>query len=144
MGLQYLPNDLQMLYCLGTTYSNGKRQNDAKRIFNEGLRLLNATIEKNPNVADNEAWRGLYLSRLGRKSESIGSFTRAVKLDSTDEDIIMKVTRGYAVLGMKNEMLNWFRRAKAMNPEYDAAYLRTALDFEKYRNDTDLLILARQ
>lgn len=68
----------------------------------------------------------------------------AVKHDSTNEETIMKVARGYAVLGLKNEMLMWFKRVKAMNPEYDAAYLRTAIDFEKYRSDPDLLIIARQ
>ncbi len=31
-----------------------------------------------------------------------------------------------------------------MNPEYDAAYLSTALDFEQYREDPDLLLFARQ
>ena len=68
----------------------------------------------------------------------------AVKLDSTNEEIIMKIARGYAVMGLRNDMLSWFKRVRAMNPEYDAAYLRTAIDFEKYRSDTDLLMIARQ
>ena len=41
-------------------------------------------------------------------------------------------------------MLNWYRRAKAMNAEYDEAYLSIVIDLEKYRQDADLLAVARQ
>ncbi len=37
------------------------------------------------------------------------------------------------------------RRANAINPfYYDAPFLRTALDLERYRNDPDLLAIARR
>jgi hypothetical protein len=107
------------------------------------MKLFAAKIKKDPQVSDYHAWHGLFLARLG-DPKATRSFAQAVKLDSTNEEIIMSVTRGYAILGMKTEMLQWFKRSKAMNPEYDAAYLRTALDFEKYRSDPDLLIIARQ
>jgi serine/threonine protein kinase/Flp pilus assembly protein TadD len=143
-GIQYLPNDLQILYCLGTVYWMNNRQSDARKIYNEGLGLVKTSIENNPNVGENQAWEGLFLARLGRKQEAIKSLMNAVKLDSTNEEIIMKVVRGYAIMGLKNDMLNWFKRVKGMNTEYDVAYLRTALDFEKFRSDPDLLIVARQ
>jgi hypothetical protein len=69
---------------------------------------------------------------------------KAVQLDSTNEEVVMRVARVYAILGVKDRMLEWFKRVRAMTTEYDASYLRTAMDFEKYRNDPELLSIARQ
>ena len=144
VGMKYLQDNPNIFYCLGVTYLLGNKQSDARKILNDGLNLVEGKIKNNPGNGDQYAFAGLFNARLGKKNAALQAIEKAIQLDSTNEEIIMKVTRAYAVLGQKSEMLNWYKRARTMNPEYDAAYLRTAMDFEKYRNDPDLLSIARQ
>ncbi len=58
------------------------------------------------------------------------------KLDSTDKKL-------NAIFNQKEEMLKWFKKAKSLASDFDEAWLRTALDFENYRKDEDLIRLAR-
>jgi serine/threonine protein kinase/Flp pilus assembly protein TadD len=142
-GLRYLPNDHNILYGLGITYQFKNKKSEARKIFDEGLTVCKRNISKNPRVGENYACASLFNARLGNKTEALRDIHKAIQHDSTNEEVIMKVTRAYAIIGQKSEMLKWFLRAKSKNPEYDAAYLRTAMDFEKYRNDVDLLSTAR-
>jgi tetratricopeptide (TPR) repeat protein len=144
VGMKYLQDNPNIFYCLGVTYLLGNKQSDARKILNDGLNLVEGKIKKNPGNGDQYAFAGLFNARLGNKNAALKAIEKAVQLDSTNEEVIMKVTRAYAVLGQKSEILKWFKRARAMNSEYDPAYLRTAMDFEKYRNDPDLLSIARQ
>ena len=88
--------------------------------------------------------RGLFFARLGKAQEALQSISLAVKLDSLNEEVILDASRICAILGKKEQMLTWFEKARNMNPEYDAAFIATAIDFEKYRQDSDLLLAARQ
>ncbi len=143
-GLHDLEGEHEFLYLLGVVHRLSGKRAEAARIFRDGLKLVQEKIAMNPGVADDVAFAGLFQARLGNVAYAISLAAGAARLDSSDEEVIMKITRMYGVLGMKEQMLGWFRRAKQMNPEYDAAYVATAMDFEKFRNDPDLLALARQ
>jgi serine/threonine protein kinase/tetratricopeptide (TPR) repeat protein len=143
-GMKNLQSDPEFLYVLGVTYRLGGKKSEATQIFQEGLGLIESKISKNPGVGDNSALTGLFQARLGNTSKALALAAEAIRLDSTNEEVLMKVTRLYSVLGNKEKMLKLFARTKAMNPEYDLAYLVTAMDFENYRNDINLLAIARQ
>jgi hypothetical protein len=61
-----------------------------------------------------------------------------------DNETVYSVARVYAVIRMKNEMIDWFTRARRLNSEYDARYIASDPDFEYYRNDSDLLSAANE
>ncbi len=143
-GIRLMQNNHMVLYDLGLTYFIGERYKAAEQTFREGLQLVERKILKNPSVSDNFAYQGLFHARLGNAADAVTSAAQALKLDSTNNEILIKVARIYAALGNKEKMLTWFQRAKAMSAEYDAAYLATAIDFEKFRNDPDLLLMAKQ
>ncbi|MBI5476249.1 MAG: protein kinase [Ignavibacteriales bacterium] len=143
-GVFLFQDDYNIFYGLGVANLLNNKKFEASKTFNDGLNIVESEIKKNPRNGDLYAIAGLFNARLANKSAALLAINKAVKLDSTNEEVIMKVTRAYAVLGQKSEVLEWYKRAKSMNPEYDAAYLRTAMDFEKYRNDPDLLSIARQ
>ena len=106
--------------------------------------MVQRKLRKNPKAGNTHAFEGLFQARLGNHSAARACAAKAFVLDSTNSDVVIKVARIYAVLRAKDEMLEAFTHAKAMDPEYDAAYLATALDFERYRNDPNLLSIARQ
>jgi len=143
-GLSYIQSQPELYYDLGLVYAFKGKQSGALRAFQDGLKLIEESLAKDPGVADNHALAGLFSARLGNVSRAIAEASEAAGLDSTNEDVVIKVARIYAALGKKDQMLAWYRRAKSMNPEYDAAYLKTAMDFENYRKDPDLLLVARQ
>jgi len=143
-AMKYLQGDELISYKLGVVYELSGKVPQARRIYEEGLKLVEDKIRKNPASGNLHAYSGLYNARLGHTFPAQTEALAAARLDSTNEDVIIKVARIYAVLGQKGNMLKWFRVSRGMNPEYDAAYLNTATDFEKFRNDSDLLSLARE
>ncbi|MBI4548643.1 MAG: tetratricopeptide repeat protein, partial [Ignavibacteriae bacterium] len=143
-GTKYLPSNHELIYDLGVTYELMGKPSNAKQTLVEGLRLLESKIQKNKTFSSHHADFGLFQARLRQPVKAIEAGSEAFRLDSTNNEVVMKIARMYAVLGKRDKVLEWYRRAKAMNPEYDAAYLTTALDFEKYRKDPDLLLLARE
>ncbi len=144
VGQRHLPNQPQIFYDLGVSYALEKKSAQARRAFLEGARLVEVNLRKEPTVGDHQAYAGLFEARLGNPAAAVRHAQEAVRLDSTNEEVILKATRVFAVLGRKERMLELFKMVRRMNPEYDAAYLSTALDFERYREDPDLLLLARQ
>ncbi len=144
VGMRYLQDDINLFYDLGVTYLLGNKQSNARKIFSDGLNLVEGKIKINPGNGGQYAFAGLFNARLGNKNAAMKAMEKAVQLDSTNEEVVMRVARVYAILGVKDRMLEWFKRVRAMTTEYDASYLRTAMDFEKYRNDPDLLSIARQ
>jgi hypothetical protein len=55
---------------------------------------------------------------------------------------MVRVAGIYALLSQREKMLDAYARAYASNPELDVQYLRTAIDFEHYRQDPELLTVA--
>ncbi len=143
-GMKFLNGDPEIYYFLGVAYSFGGKKSFATRTFQDGLKLVQEQISQNPDVGDYNAYAALFQARLAHIPEALSLAAEAGRLDSTNEDVVLKIARVYAVLGMKDRMLDWYKRAKSMSPEYDVAYLTTAMDFEKFRKDVDLLAIARQ
>jgi eukaryotic-like serine/threonine-protein kinase len=143
-GIKHLQTNSVLFYDLGVTYLQLGKRSLAQRAFKEGLSFVEGKLQKNKNIGQLQADFGLFKARLYNGAEAISGAAEAYRLDSTNSDIILKISCIYAVLGQKDKMLEWFKRAKAMNPEYDVPFLATAIDFEKYRNDPDLLFIAKQ
>ncbi|MBI5216777.1 MAG: protein kinase [Ignavibacteriae bacterium] len=143
-GLNNLSNSHELFYLLGVTrLFEGAKQKEATSALQTGLTLVNEKIKQNSAIAGYHGYRALFLARLGQRNEAIESASNAYRISSSDNEIILTLARVYAILSDKQSMLIWFQRAHAMNSEYDVEFLRTALDFEKYRNDNDLLLAAR-
>lgn len=147
-GLQHLSaseSKHELLYALGLTYMFTGRQSSAKSVLTEGLQFVTGKLMKNRGECDYYAYCALFHARLGHKTEAIRSAREATQCDSTTEESRIKLTRIFAVLGDKTQMQKWFRLARAMNPsEYDESYLSLAIDFERYRNDPEMLMIAKQ
>jgi TolB-like protein/Flp pilus assembly protein TadD len=143
-GTMMLQSEHSLLYALGLSYGFAGNVSKAREILREGLLLVQQKLRKNPKAGNTHAFEGLFEARLGNDSVARACATKAFVLDSTNSDVVIKIARIYAVLREKDEMLEAFTHAKAMDPEYDAAYLATALDFERYRSDPDLLSIARE
>ena len=143
-GTTYLQGKYEMHYLLGIALSFDGKGIAAREKFQDGLALLDRKIKKNPKVGIMYAQKGLFLARLGRGPEAIQTAELAIKLDSMNSDIALNISRIYAILEKKGKMLEWFDKARSMSPEFDAAFIATAIDFEKYRKDPDLLLVARQ
>lgn len=143
-GSLMLSGDHRIAYSLGVTYALRGKASEARRELQNGLRLLDGKIRKNPSIGEYHADAALFHARLGDNPAALAATTRAMQLDSTNSDVVIKIARTFAILGKKEKVLEFFQRAKLMNPEYDAAYLATATDFERFRKNPDLQLIARQ
>ncbi|MGA2625416.1 MAG: adenylate/guanylate cyclase domain-containing protein [Bacteroidota bacterium] len=141
--LRYEPNNYSLLYTLGVAKFQRGQKDTATMVWKDGARLAEAATLANPNVSQNYLYVAFFSARLGLVDSAIAHGKRAVVIDSS-YDNVMGMARIYSILGQKGEMIDWFRRARAMDPEYDASFLATDIDFERYRSDPDLLIAARQ
>ena len=143
-GLRYFQDRHELLYDLGIVYSLQNRKSEAQSMFSDGLLLLKSKIQRNPSVSQNLIDRGLFHARHGESSEAIASANQAFRIDSLNNEILIKISGLYAVLGMKEKMVEWFKRAHTLNSEYDIPFLTTAIDFSRFKNDPDLQSIARQ
>ncbi len=143
-GMQQLPGEQKMYYYTGILSLLSGDKTGAIKSWKAGLQLGQSRVAKGEVYGDLLTDIALFQGRLNQMIQARENIRKAIQLDSSAEDVAVKIARCYAVLKDKKEMLEWFHRAKTMNPEYDADYLRTALDFENYRNDPELLSLAHQ
>ncbi len=144
-GLKHLPDEVGMHYDLGLCYSFLGRQDDAKAAFSEGLQTVRARLRMDTTYyAEGFAYMALLNARLELRSDAEWAATQAAKYDSTGEEAVIKLARIYAVLGKRDELLKWFQRARNKTPEYDEAYLNSAIDLERYRDDPELVQIAKQ
>lgn len=142
-GARLLQSNMQVLYAYGIARSLTGKPEEARRIFEAGIQIANFNIRRNEALGENFAYQALFYARLGNGSAAISAIGRALARDSTAEETLIKAARTYSILGRKKLMIEFFSKARAANPEYDLPYLGTALDFEKYRTDPDLLLAAR-
>ncbi len=142
-AIRILPDNQQILYVYGVANILQGRRDAARKVFENGARVSKLKIRQNPSVSVNFANLGLFEAKLGNAADALASLQKAIAVDSTNDDVLIKAARTYAILERKKGMIDFFRKAKAVNPEYDIPYLSTALDFEKYRADPDLLIVAQ-
>jgi serine/threonine-protein kinase len=143
-GLRTNPGDHSLIYFRGLSTLFANRRDDARKILDEGYRLVAQRLAIDSGSVDLVVYSGLFAARLGNTREAQAAAELAAKLDSTHENSAMNIARIYAAAGLKSPAIKWFSRARAMNPEYDEAYLRTAIDFERLRTDPDLLLAARR
>lgn len=143
-SLTYLPGDYTLMYARGVAEKLAKDAASAHRMLAEGKQLAEARLHDEPNAIEHLAYVGLYSARLGMVSDAWESAHKAALLDSTHEETAILIARIYAVLGRKDLVLHWFAKARSLNSEYDEAYLSTAMDFERYRRDRDLLLISRR
>jgi serine/threonine protein kinase/Tfp pilus assembly protein PilF len=132
------------LYRLGFTYYLWGKRKEAQRVFAEGLQSVQMAMQGKEQLADNYVTAALFHARIGEIELAIKNASEAAKRDSMDYEVVMKVARVYAVLGLRDQMTFHFGRAKGLNPEYDLAFLATSPDFEDYRDDAYLRAIAGQ
>jgi Flp pilus assembly protein TadD len=141
-GVNREQSDFELLYLLGVTYSFANKPQEAKNALQQGRNLVIAQLVKKPEDAALIAERGLFEARLGNGSDARRRANDAALKDPQNHEVMIAVARIYSILSEKAVMLKAFTAADY--PDYDVAYLRTALDFENYRKDPDLLALARR
>lgn len=143
-GIRTLQSAPELFYALGVTYQRWNKRTAAITTLSEGLQLLQSKMRKEGESAEHAAEQGLFEARLGHSIAALASAEKAFSLDSTDDEVLIRIAGVHSILGNKRKMLEMFGRAKERSSEYDAAFLSTALNFERYRSDPDLLVLARQ
>lgn len=143
-GIKFLQADHHLIYFLGVTHLWIGDSVRGKRKLREGMLLLQSKIKDNPGVGIYHADYGLFKARLGEAQQAVEAANSAYRLDSLNNEVIMKITKIFSILGRAGEMIDWFKKAKAMNPEYDATYVSASPDFERFRDDPELLAIARR
>jgi Flp pilus assembly protein TadD/TolB-like protein len=141
IGTRAMPGEYMMNYWLGVAYSLDSKQQAADAAFKEGVLIIKTKLGSNLEASECHSDLALFYARLKNEPEALKELAISMKLDSS---MFIKAAQIYAVLGMKDKMLLSFRKARQMSPEWDDAFLATAIDFANYRNDPDLLALARE
>ncbi|MBI3194796.1 MAG: tetratricopeptide repeat protein, partial [Ignavibacteriae bacterium] len=142
-GMKVLQSSHELFYFLGLSYEHSGKNSEAQQTYKQGLRMVNLKREKNPNIPEYHMYASLFSAKLHSRTEAVNSAQRAIELDSTNSYTILNRAKVAALLGEMQEMLSWYEKARTLNSDFDEAYLATAIEFEQYRNDADLLLIAR-
>jgi class 3 adenylate cyclase/tetratricopeptide (TPR) repeat protein len=142
-SLKLNPSDYDLLYTLGIAYSQAGQRDSAAKVWRSGLAVAENNIRTDSGLADHYTYAGLFAARLGMGALAMNYGHTAVVKDSS-EDNVLNLSKIFAIMGAKNDMIIWFSRARAMDSEYGETFLRVDLDFEKYKTDPDLLLAARK
>lgn len=142
-GRRHTSGDYRILYALGVAYSRLGNQFEADRVWREGLGTAQSNWEQQPS-SEPLSYIALMNARLRSEKSALKAVQLALQHDSTDSEVVFNTARVYAILGKRKEMLFFYKKARLMNPEYDLDYLTTALDFENFRNDTELRAIAQK
>lgn len=133
--------DYNLLYVLAIAHLAAGHTPEAKLALQQGLRLAQEQQKARPENSSLRAVQGLFEARLERKIEA-GRLAARASTDSLNPETMVRVAGIYALLSQREKMLDAYARAYASNPELDVQYLRTAIDFEHYRQDPELLAVA--
>ncbi len=87
---------------------------------------------------------GLNAARLGNESDALRYIDEAKRIDTIHSDIVIGISRIYAVLKKAIPMRQWFRSARQKSIDIDEAYVRTEPDFMDYRTDEELISITRR
>ncbi|MBI3189343.1 MAG: hypothetical protein HYZ33_01715 [Ignavibacteriales bacterium] len=142
-AMKYLPSNQELFYFLGLAREHSGKNSDAQNTFKQGLRMTQFKLQKNELVADYHMYASLFSAKMHLRTDAILSAQKALELDSTNSYAVLNRAKVAAILGEKEDMLSWYEKARTLNSDFDAAYLATAIEFEQYRNDADLLLVAR-
>jgi serine/threonine protein kinase/Flp pilus assembly protein TadD len=143
-AMKNIPDNYELYYLDGVAHKKNNRGKQSSQILNEGLKMVDLDLRRNPNGAEALAYRGLFAARLGDRDLARITANKVLDLDSTHEESLLKIAAIFAILNDRDAMLHWFGRAKEMNKvEYDEGWLHTAVDFEAFSRDPALLALVR-
>jgi len=142
-GMKYLQSSHELFYFLGMTNEHTGKREEAEQSYKQGLRMVKLKLEKNSNIPDYYMYESLFQGKLREQKEALDAASKAIRIDSTNPYAIMNRAKVAALLGAKEDVLHWYQKARFINSDFDAAYLATTIEFEKFRNDPDLLLIAR-
>jgi tetratricopeptide (TPR) repeat protein len=143
-GLQFAQIKQRLLYLSGVTQLLLGNVAESRKKFNEGIVIAKSLAKDRSAEPEFHFYVAFFEARLGKSTEAIQSGQEAYQIDTTDEESSLNLARLYAVLGNKQLMLKWFDHAKQLNSEYDESTLYTYIDFYRYRDDPELLMIARR
>jgi serine/threonine protein kinase/tetratricopeptide (TPR) repeat protein len=142
VGLKNIQGSYELFYAKGVIYTLLKKPAEARRSFQDGLYLVESKLKKESMAPDYHSYAALFHARLGNAQRAIDEAQTAFKIYESAE-IMLANASVFAILKQKTKMLEWFEKAHKIDPQYDVAFLKTAIDFETYQNDPDLLLRAR-
>jgi serine/threonine protein kinase/tetratricopeptide (TPR) repeat protein len=138
-------DDLEILYLSGIVEQRLKRTVEAQGLFTRGKQIIANGLREDPSDPSLLAYHGLFSSRLGEPVDLAALAGEVLRVDSIHEASLLGIVRLFALTRQKPLLLKWFARIKGMNDaEYNEGWLMTAVDFEDYRKDPDLLDLIRK
>ena len=142
-GLRLDKSDYSLWYALGISESLLGQQRSAAESWKQGLSAVDHELRRTAKSGQATLYEGLFLARLRRTKEA-EKIALDLARDTTDSDLVIGLSRLYAVLDKKELMLKWFARAKSMSSDFDEAYIRSTMDFQAFRNDSALMELGRK
>jgi tetratricopeptide (TPR) repeat protein len=113
--------DYQYYYWLGRTYQLELKINIAQQWLQEGLSIIQKSIESNPNDTVAFAYAGLFYSRLGRFAEGEAAMNQAIQLDSSSAKILFRSANLYSIQRNKQKALTALN--KGLQKKYDITEL---------------------
>lgn len=115
--LQKTPADAEVLYLLGTAYSQLADYDEAKKYLDKALAIRPAYPEALSNM-------GLTLKKGGRASEAVDYYKRALELNPSFADAHGNLASALEALGRIDEAEEHARQALRLNPDsFDAFYV---------------------
>ncbi len=104
-GIRALQSAPELFYALGVTYQRWNKRMEAKTTLSEGLQLLQSKMGKEGGSAEYTAEQGLFQARLGEAAGASASAEKAFSMDSTDDEVLIRIAGVHSILGNKRRML---------------------------------------
>jgi len=92
--------------------------------FNDALIISNLLIKEDPKNFIGWAFRGFCFSKLGKEEEALASLERAIKLNSTDFQVIYEKTKLLAKLNKHKKILRCYKRLLEIDPENTTLWVK--------------------
>ncbi|MGB2867205.1 MAG: adenylate/guanylate cyclase domain-containing protein [Bacteroidota bacterium] len=115
--LQMAPDDYRFHYMLARIYQNAVKIAEANEHLNDGLALVQKTLETNPNDATAYSYGALFYSRLGKYPEGEAMMKKAVELNPNSADILYRQAGLYSIQKKFPNSLSSLN--SAVNKRYD-------------------------
>ena len=143
-GTFQIPDSYFLRYLLGVTYGFLNNATKSKPTFEMGLHQLLMQEKKEGVSALMFADEGLFYARLNERIQAINAIDRALAEDSTNDEVMIKVVATCLLVGDKKKAKSFFEKARALNVDYDLAYLKTAFDLRDVKDDPEFQQIALQ
>ena len=90
--------------------------------WNAAEREFRRTLELNPNAGSAHQWYGLYLSGIGRSSEALTQFKKALDSDPLNLTFNTNLATGYRDARQYDVALDEYKKTIEMDPNYASAH----------------------